>query len=200
MNPEAQSTPQHEPRLFDSAMGRVLAATVITAEVTPLNEAIRGALAVGAGVISRDPLITAGVFGASTMVIEGGAALVTAEALDSRHGKNLIEKVDGKLSGVVKHENIRTNSAVDFSIGMLGGSAVSMLIKQAQDPERTKEQNRAFGMKLTAGVSAVCAVQGYAVAEGIESPGVDTIAAAALAVGGVFAAAKMAMNRINRRK
>lgn len=200
MNHEMQQNNTHESGLFDTTMGKILATAVITTEVSPLNEAIRGALAVGAGVISKDPLITAGVFGASTMVIEGGAALVTAEALDSRHGKHLVEKVNGKLNSVVKSENVRTNAAVDFSIGMLGGSAVSMLIKQAQDPERTKEQNRAFGMKLTAGVSAVCAVQGYAVAEGIESPGVDTIAVAALAVGGVFTAAKIAMNRINRRK
>ncbi len=150
----------------------------------------------GAGIISKDPVVTGMAFGASTAIIESAAALFTAEAFDSRHGQKLATKVKDKLTKVGIPEDARTNTPIDFGVSLLGGSAVAIAVKHAQDPSRTKEQNRSFGLRMTLGTSAICGALGYAAAEGIANPGVETIGAAAVAIGGVGYFAGWAKNKL----
>ncbi len=171
--------------LLDSSIGKAVAAGVIAAEVSPLNEVLRGAAAAGVLFATRDPFIAAGAFTAATAIIEGGAAITAAEALDSKFGKGMVSKVNHKLRAVGIREDARTNAVTDYGVGLLGGSAVAMLVKQAQDPERTKEKNRNFGLKITAGTTAMVGGLAFAAAEGIANPSVETIGATTVAVGGL---------------
>lgn len=187
-----------ESNLLDTIPGRAFAAAVITTEVSPLNEVLRGAITVGAGVLSKDPIVTAAVFAASTAAIEGGAALVTAEVLESKSGKKFIGKINDKLQTVGISEDARTNTVTDLGVSLLGGSAVAMLVKQAQDPTRDKNENRSFGLKMTAGTSLICGGLGYVAAEGIANPNFETVGAATIAIGGIATFAGWAKKRLSK--
>lgn len=186
---------RQELNMLDTVQGKILASTVLAAELSPVNEALRFAAFGWAQYKTGDPMIASAVFAGSTLAVEGTAALVTAEVLDTEKSKGLMGRVNERLSKM-KLDRVRTNPAAEAGIAMLGGSAVTMLVKQQQSPERTKEQNRKYGLKVAVGISAVCAAQGYAVSEGISSPSVETVGVAVAALGGVVAGASWLKNRI----
>lgn len=198
--------PQESPTIttsrFRNAMHiarRSIQATVIVAEVGPLNELARYSAFGIAQTLSGDALVGAAVYGGSTLIIEGTAALATADIFGSDISSKAFGWINKKLIRFVPEEAKMTKT-VEAGVALLGGSVVVMAAKQREEPERTKEQNRKYGLFTASWLAGVCAVQGAVMAEGISHPEPKTIGAALIAVGGVMAAAKWAKNRLTNRE
>lgn len=171
-------------------------AAVVGAEVLPVNEAIRyGAFAV-AQVNYGNPIMGGLVLGGVTMLIEGGAALAASDLLSTHQGIKVTSWAKDKLNKIVP-ENNRMSPLVESGVAYLGGSAVVLVAKQIENPERTKNQNRKHGLFTAAWLSGVLAVQGALAANGISNPNNGSVGAAIFATAGVIGAARWAKGRVN---
>ncbi len=175
---------------------RAIETTVVGLEVLPTNEAARIAIGGLTYAVTKDSAMTALAYGASTMAIEGGAAILTADLLATNTSNKAIGWVNGKLQKLGISPEAKTNKLVKAGVAVLGGSSVLLAVKQREEPERVFKQNRKYGLNTSAALAGMCAVQGYAVAEGISYPSPETIGVAGIALGGVFAAAKWAKNKV----
>ncbi len=182
-----------------TSMGRLIAGSVIVAEVTPVNELLRYG-AFGLAVASQDnPVVSAAVLAFTTLGIEGAAAFVAADILDTDRGN----KTTAKINDVIDRRNLngvlRTGPVSEFSVALIGGSAITTFVKHRQDPSRTRRQNRRFGVLTTVEMTATMGATGYLTARGIETPNVQTIGAALLSGTGVFYGVKRALARAKQR-
>jgi len=176
-----------------TAMGRIIAGSVIVAEVSPINELIRyGAL--GVAITSQDSaVVSAAVFATTTFCVEGSAAFVAADMLDTDTGNKTVTKINNaidrrNLSGVLK-----TGPASEFAVSLFAGSAITTVVKHRQDPERTRSQNRKFGIFTATEMAVTMGATGYLAAKGIETPNTQTIGGALLFGTGVVYGAKKAL-------
>lgn len=177
---------------------------IVTAEVTPLNEALRVAAAVAAQAKGLDPIAVGAVYGAATMFIEGAATFAAADLLHREKGQKFSQKFAeltikglGKI-GITVSDGLKLSPTTHVGIGLLGGSAPLLMAKNVEDSGRTKEQDRKYGLRASAGMAGACAIQGYLTSKAIEAPDIRTIGTAVLAVGGMFALFKPLKNRIKR--
>jgi hypothetical protein len=168
---------------INTRLGRLAAAAVLVAEVTPINEAMRAAVFVGAQMRFDDPLPVAIAYGLSTLAIEAPAGFVAADIVSTEGAKNITSKVTRKISKIGTPDKPITNRVTETGIGLVGGSAVQMLVKHSQEPGMTKEENRKYAMTSSVGIAAICGAQGYLVSAGISHPSTLTIAGAVLTVG-----------------
>ena len=177
---------------------RALQSTIIALEVGPTNEAMRY-VAFGAVLTqTRNPLVGAAVLGGSTLLVEGAAALATADLIASEEANKTINWINGKLNKFVP-AGAKMPPVAEAGVAMLGGSVVVLAEKQREDPGRTVEQNRRHGMFTASWLAGVLAVEGALVANGVEDyHDPKSIGAALVAVGGLVAAAKWAKNRIRK--
>ncbi|MCE7936851.1 hypothetical protein DYH10_03660 [Candidatus Saccharibacteria bacterium CPR2] len=177
---------------------RAIEGAVLFTQITPLNEALRfsaGGAAIAAG---ADPVVTAGVYGASTALIEGSAALATASWLDTENSDKAIRWFNDKLEKRGISADTKFSALTKTCIAMIGGTAIVQAVKHREDPERTKNENRRYGLKSAAGLAGMTAVQGYLVAKGIDAPDPLTIGGALLAVGGTVGIYKWGRRKIAR--
>lgn len=170
-------------------------AAVISAEVTPANEAIRLAAFGAAQAISGDPAIGALAYGGSTLAIESAAGVATAGALETGTARKAINKVNSLLERVGISADAETSGVTKAAAALVGGTAISMSLKHRENPDRTQEENRKYGFRSAAGLAGVCAVQGYFMSKGISAPAPETIGAGVGALAGVRYAAKRVINR-----
>lgn len=179
-----------------SKIRRAAEATILFAEITPLNEAMRvtaGGAAIAAG---ADPLLAAGIFAGTNMVIESAAAVAAASWLGTERSKKTMDWFNGKLSKVGISPEAKFSPLAKGGIAYLGGSAISAAVKYREDTSLEEKEIRRYGLQVATALSGVVAVQGFLIAEGIESPSPLTIGGALLAVASVGGIFKWAKRRI----
>lgn len=170
---------------------------IVGAELSPLNEAARFA-ALGAAIAAgANAAEAAAVFGGSTLLIEGGAAVASAPLLSSEKATNVTSKIHDRLEDydVAK---IADNNTVQLGIGLIGGSSVSMAVKKVGDPDIDKRSLRSHGLRISAGVGAITAVQGGLMAESITNFDTKTVGALVLAFAGSLALGKWAKDTASK--
>ncbi len=165
---------------------------VIAAEVTFANEAMRFGVFGAAQAAYGNPIISAGAYGAATFAIEGAAGFASARALDSNVAKKSLDKANNLLEKVGISKDAKTSSITKGAAALVGGTAISMLLIDRENPNRTEAENRRYGARSAVGLSGFCAVQGYFMAKGIEVPEPEHIGAGIFAlVGARFGASKL---------
>ncbi len=154
---------------------RVVQSSVIATEVSPLNGAIRYGACFGATLaVTHDPFLSAAALGGSTLILEGSAALATADVLSTEKANKAINFVNKGLD----HKSIKKylpsdkpmSPATESIIALYGGTSILLTAKKREDPEKSHQELRKHGMVASACLTGICAVQGFAIAEGITSP------------------------------
>lgn len=156
---------------------------VLVAEVSPLNEAMRvaaGGAAIKAGI---SPEGVAAVYGGSTLVIESVAALVAARWLSSDRSKKSVVWFNEKLEDRGISPDAKFNKFTKAGIVFFGGSAISQTVEVREEPEMEKPEIRNYGLKVAALLAGACAVQGYFIGQGFETPSPGSIGVATIAAG-----------------
>ncbi|HEX8182650.1 MAG TPA: hypothetical protein VF575_03545 [Candidatus Saccharimonadales bacterium] len=176
--------------------GKMVASSILIAEITPLNEAMRLA-AFGAALKYGDSASAAVIAGASTFAIEGAAAITTADVLDTKSGGGIIDKVNARFRNMTGNKIPKTGLMAESVLALTGGSAVVTLAKHVQDPHRSRWLNRKYGLTSAAGISVVTTGQAILAAEGIQHISTTELAAGALAVGTVLGAYKWGKNKFS---
>ncbi len=181
-----------------SAIQRGVEAAILTAEVTPINEAIRiaaGAIAMKAGF---DPLGVAAVYGGTTLAIESAASFAGASWLTTEKSKKTMDWFNAKLEQRGIPSDMELNKPLKAAVAFCGGSAISQAVKYRENTGMSKEQVRSYGLKTSSVLAGACALQGYGVAAGIETPNPITVGLSFAAVGSVVGIYKWAKHRISR--
>ncbi len=166
-NLEIQRKPRWE-RLIEHGkqLGQIACAFI---EVSPANEAIR--LGVFGGVmasVSRSPEAGAISYGLSTLLVEGIGVVAAAPLLETNLSKKFVNMLNNKIAKFRKNEDsLKLSPLSKATAAFLGGSVLSMSIEQLEDNTRNIEQNVHFGLKVSAALAGVCAVQGALMSEGI---------------------------------
>jgi hypothetical protein len=177
---------------------RGVESAILFAEVTPLNEAMRvtiGGAAIAAGV---EPIGVAAVYGGATLAIEGGAAYAAASWLSTDRSKKTVEWFNGKLENRGISPNAKFNPVTKAGIAFMGGSAISSTVQYRENPSMKESEIRTYGLKISAILAGTCAIQGYAVAKGIDAPSPLTIGGAFVAMGSIFGLAGWSKRRVLR--
>ncbi len=185
--------------------GRLVAAktsleiAVVAAEITPLNEAMRFVPYSALVASHANPVLSGAALGAATLLVEGAAAISTADLLGTGVGKRAIDRVNTRLEKFIP-KDVHMSPMAEAGVAYLGGTAVVLTEKQREDPGRTVKQNAKHGL-LTAGwLSGTLATQGALLAEGIQTPDIKTVGLAALGVAGVPTLARWAKRRISAKE
>lgn len=179
-------------------------ALIIGIEVSPLNEVGRfGALGVAMATSRSNPAIAAAAIGAATAVFEVPAAYAAADALENSETLRVsIDRINNFTGNLKERLDIprdtQTSTLTKVGLAYLGGSAVSEIVRHKEEPSRTYEQNRRYGLTTAASLVGVSAVQGYLIAEGIAYPSPNRLALTALAAGTVIGAGKMLKSWVRR--
>lgn len=166
---------------------------VIAAEVTPLNGVLRYGIVFGTTLAATgNSFAAAGALGASTLLLEGGAAIASADALTSEKGNKSLSLVNKGLDHkwfkrVLPHE-VKLNPSVEAVVGLYAGTSILLTLKQRENQERSTKQLRKYGLLTTAYLTGVCTLQGYAISEGVTNiTDPKIVTPAAVALGGMFA-------------
>ncbi len=172
---------------------------VIAVEVLPLNEALRYGAFAAFTATNPNPILGGLVLGGATLAIEGSAAVATADLLGTERGKKAIAWTNEKLTKIIP-EGTKMSLPAEAGLAYLGGSAVVVAEKMRENPERTPEQNRRYGLVTAAWLSGVLAVQGTLAANGIHNPEPETIGLGLLGIASVPVLANWAKKRFSSRK
>lgn len=167
---------------------------IVIAEVTPVNEVLRYGAFAAAQAATGNPIVAGTVLGLSTLAIEGGAAIATADLLDTNRGKTLSHWANKKFRKIVP-ERTKIHPVAEAGIAYLGGSAVVLMAKQTEDPTRTFEKNRRHGLFTAGWLSALLTAQGVLASNGISNPRPVEIGVAIAGTLGVAVGATVAKNK-----
>jgi hypothetical protein len=162
---------------------------VVAFEMLPfLDEGSRAAAATATQAALDNPYATSGVAAAATFAIEATSAVATSRLLSTQTGQRLARKINGGLERIGL-SNVRTNRATEAAAALAIGVPLTLALKQQQDPARTERENRRFGVRAAAGVSAAVGTMTLLAAEGVSAVegAPEKIAVGALAVGGLVA-------------
>lgn len=162
-------------RLRTSAK-RTVQLGIVAAEVNLTNEAIRLGIFGAGEALTHNPLVGAATLGLSTLAIESGAAVATASLFDTEGAKKTVTKINQKLRSV---NRLTKRAGIDVEANLspftkatcifLGGSVVGMALQQREDPTRTQEQNRNYGLKTSVYLAGACAVMGALGPEAVDT-------------------------------
>jgi hypothetical protein len=189
---------QPDPNWTDNKIGGPIAGAFVVAELSPLNELARLSAFGAAQTAFRDPTVSAAVYAAATFAIETAGAYATADLMESRFGHKTLAKVSAGLEKLDLTGRIHTNTPLEFAVGMVAGTPMTQTIKQLQHPERSRSENRRYGVAMSLGLTAACGAQAYLVSKGINHPSVSSVAEGAGAVGAVFGLGKWSIKRIRK--
>lgn len=196
----AQAAAESAPGLM-RRVGQVASATFLALELNPItNEGARFAALAGAQALSENPHIAAGTFAAATLAIEGAGAAATAYLLHSELGTRAVARMNRAIERAKLDGFLRTNIVSESAIALLAGSPAATVVKHRQNPDRTLQDNMRYGLATAAGVSLVSYPLGYAIAEGVAHPSVETIGLGALLLGGVYGAARYLRSRFSSQR
>jgi len=174
-------------------VGKRAAQTVIIAgEIGPLNEIIRYGSYGVTQAVTGNVLASAAVLGGSTLIIEGAAALATADIIDSETSNRVMSWINRKMHKVIP-EDAKMSPIMEAGVAMYGGSAVVLLEKQRENPNRTKSENKKHGLFTASWLAGVCALEGVLISEGITNPtNIKIVGPAIVALAGIQVAANWA--------
>ncbi len=144
-------------------MTHILSGAVIAAEVSPANELIRGAMTLGVAGVSHSPIASAIAFGGSTLLVEGAAAVAAAPLLDTNTASKGITSARQFMERhFSRREDDKFSKTTYATAALIGGSAVSMVMKKYDSPNITKKELRSHGIRTALGLSAVLGTLGLA--------------------------------------
>lgn len=172
------------------------------AELSPINEMLRlGAFGIGEG-FSRSPIAGAISYGLSTFIVESAGALSAASLFDTKESKATFEWLNKKLKKMNITENDVFSLKAKALIAMMGGSVVSMAIGERENPQMTLEENRKYGLRISALLAGACALQGALMSTGIDIGIKHPEDALGLGFGmvGLYAAGKATKNKMKSRR
>jgi hypothetical protein len=196
--------PAHEGLVSDDSQKSVgkfrrgIESAILFAEVTPLNEAMRVAAGGAAIAAGADPIEVAAVYGGATLAIESGAAVAAASWLSTDRSKKTVQWFNDKLENRGISPEAKFNPVTKAGIAFMGGSAISSTVHYRENPKILEPALRNYGLKVSAVLAGTCAVQGYAIAKGIDAPSPATIGGAFVAVGSIFGIAGWSKRRVQR--
>ena len=197
LTPEAAETDSRFQRLL-SATGRIghlatrsAQTTLVLLQVSPANEVVRFGAFGAAEAVAHSPVTGALSYGLATLGVEAAGALAGAPLLDTKPSERITGFLNRKLSKVSKGteqtEQREYSKTTKLGTAFIGGTVAAMALEKLEDPTRTAQHNRRFGLWTSAWLAGACAVQGAAMSEGINLASSDTkvagIAAATVTVG-----------------
>ena len=163
---------------FRQVGSNALKATVVAAELLPANEAIRYGTFAYAQTYSNNPVLGAAVLGGSTFVVEGAAAWAASDWVAQDKVKDFADRMHDKLQGTkfaflspkrIIPENIRITPTAEAGIAMTFGSVAVLEAKQRENPERTADQNKRYGLFTAGWMGGVFAAEGGLLSAGIDN-------------------------------
>lgn len=170
---------------------------VVVAEVTPINEMVRGGIFAALLTQTRDPVVAAAVLGGTTFVLEAGAALAVSDWIAEDRIGQVIDRVDQSMSrypriqkAFTPKREVKISGLAEVGTALMGGTVVTMEAKQRENPSRTVGEVRKHGLFTATWMAGVLAVSGALTAEGvtnINSPWVWGTGAGLLGLAGLKA-------------
>ncbi|MEI9913442.1 MAG: hypothetical protein WDN66_00270 [Candidatus Saccharibacteria bacterium] len=185
----------------DSKLGFTAASGAVVLEVAPTNELARVAVIGGAIAGFHDPAITAAVAGASTMLIEGAGAVITADLLASQNIDKFLTWMRGTKKGesLLKYTEKVTSLPVESFVGITAGAPAAMILRRSREPVLTRQENRVYGLLMSLGSSALVAAGTYGAQTGYDVFGPEKTGAAAAAVAFGYSAYRWVRGRLSHR-
>lgn len=178
--------------------------SIIYLEATPTNGIIRyGAFGVVLAA-TKDPVFSGVVLGASTLALEGGAAVATASVLSSSDkyntGIRLVDRfLDNKyVKPLIVSKEGKLHKMSECLLALYTGTVITMTAKENETEieNRNYQDRRNYGLKIAGLVGAICTAQGVLYGEGltnVDNPKV-IIPVASVVVGTTYG-----MNKLKRR-
>lgn len=200
--PELPQQPEQASRLANTFRGAWVAA-----EVLPFtNGPLRYGLVFGSTIAATgNTVLAASALGVSTALLEGGAVLASSSLLTSGTGTRTLNRLNTELDKPWLQRYLPSNKELSpplqSVVGLYAGTSILLTLKQRENPDRTKQELRKYGLVATAALTAVCTVQGVAIAEGLTNiTDPKTMTVSVLTLGGMFAWAKRIKNKAIREK
>ena len=177
-----------------------LSTLAVGIELSPLNEGFRwGVLGLAGASIEGKSWLVGAIYAAATFAVEGLASLGVADALSRNGAKRTRAFLAKGLNRVGLEEGAPVNMAIKSAAAFLGGSGISIYLKDRETlDKRTFKEHLEYGLKTTGALAGVCAVQGFLVDQGIDSPSLSTIGGALLGFGSIPLASRWAKGQIQR--
>ena len=157
----AESVEQHTPN-WRQRLTLAVSGEVVAAEVSPANEAFRGAVTLATAGASHSQVATAAAFGMSTLAIEGAAALAATPVLETDSANAGINWARRFM------RRFNPNAGGEFpwyahaTAAVMGGSAVNMTFMKYGNPDISREELRGYGIRTALGLTALCGTAGLA--------------------------------------
>ena len=180
--------------------GRATAGTLVGLVVSPANELVRLSLYGVAQEYTHSPIISALTLGVSTFAVEGVGSYATADLMDADMENNRIQKIHNRIKKSRIMSKINTGVGTEMGLSMFMGVPATMVIKQAQLPERTREENRNYGLRMSLGVAAVLGTEALTLSETISHPSLKNGLILAGAVGVAAGGVGRVMKRVTSKK
>ena len=186
----AEPTPGQEEnhQSWHDKLKQAAQAAIVVGEISPINEVARLGFFGAGETLTHSPVVGAITLGVSTLVIEGSAALAMANLSDSQGSKSINERVRGRLAKLGYDTDSQVSRTSIAASAFLGGSAVSMALRNLHGPAQTLEQNRNFGLRTAAWLAGTCAVLGAMGSETVDYA-LNNPATASIVAGSALAAA-----------
>lgn len=168
---------------------------VLIVQLSPVNEMAR-VVVFGIAEVRVGGVVAGAIsYGGSTFVIEALASCAIAALLTDQAVYPLVSG-QPSLAGCVRQrmrkmvpEGVNVSRALAASVALLAGAAVVVWLWDREQPGRPRSAQISRGLRLSAVLAAVCAVQGAAVARSIELPSPTMIAISVMALGSLPAVA-----------
>lgn len=162
---------------------------IVAAEVLPVNEAMRYGSALATQAATGNSTLAATALGVSTLAIEWLAADSTASLMGTNRGMRTFKRLNEKTERITKGRKM--SPPVEVGVAYFGGSAVVLVAKQIESPDRTVKQNKRHGRLTAIWLSSLLTVQYGLAANGIQNPSAATIGGALAVTAGGAAGVKM---------
>jgi len=192
--------PDQNTNWAESRFGRAAAGIFVGLELSPANELVRIALYGASQATTHSPIVSALTLGVSTFAIEGAGAYATADLLDTTMGKSLMQKTNDRIKKSRLSSKINTGLGSETGLAMFLGVPATIVVKHAQSPERTRKENRHYGLLMSLGVAAVLGAEGFSLSETISHPSVENGLISAVAVGALAGGVDRIKRRLTNKK
>lgn len=178
----------HENKKLKRWLGHILGTIEVSFVIIDLNPLISEFIRFGGLfatlAVTNSVVLSALAFGGLTLILDLLGAVSTADLLARKQANSLIEDTKKLINraGFGKVLKIKTGLASDFSITLLVGTPITLILKQTQNPLRSREDNIKFGIALSVAASLVSTIQGGAMVTGLWKPSFATITLTVLAI------------------
>jgi hypothetical protein len=176
---------------------------IVGYEITPFDDALRYSLLAGMYAATRNPELSALVYGASTTASESLAALAASDLLSSGGGHKFISWINNKLEKQGIPKEAKVGKAAKAITATYLGTPLLLGLKQRENPEREIKENVKYGLGTAAALGGVCLAEGIVitesisvVADGLERLKPKIFLPAVAALGGIKLAVKRATEKL----